>query len=406
MPNLSRLCAKRTFIKLLLWLIIWNNAKNTKDGEEILRYQSQMTNSKFLENLIAGSCDKMQEVRQHIALAAPYPVNVLAIGPTGSGKELIAKGIHKLSARTGKFIAVNAAAIPAELLEAELFGYEKGAFTGADKSRKGKVEEAANGTLFLDEIGDMPFSLQAKLLRVLETKTVQKIGSEKSIPVDFRLVCATHTDIGELARQGKFRADLLYRIAVYTIENPPLAERTEDLEELMTVLSMRLKKTETKIKPATFDAEAMGFLRAYSWPGNIRELANFLQKCSVLFSGQTLSVEKIKPLMPNFETGEPSEVTQASLWDDPPVSSQPAERLTLSNGFDASNINNFSDYFSSNQPLNLRQFLSDMEEKLITSALQQSDGSVESAAQKLGLSSEDLLEKIKLYAVMNRSLGK
>ena len=365
-----------------------------------------MTNSKFLENLIAGSSAKMQEVRQHIALAAPYPVNVLAIGPTGSGKELIAKGIHKLSARTGKFIAVNAAAIPSELLEAELFGYEKGSFTGADKARKGKVEEAANGTLFLDEIGDMPFSLQAKLLRVLETKTVQKIGSEKSISVDFRLVCATHTDIGELARQGKFRTDLLYRIAVYTIENPPLAERTEDLDELITVLSMQLKKTETKIKPATFDAEAMGFLRAYSWPGNIRELANFLQKCSVLFSGKTLGVEEIRPLMPNFETGEPLEVTQASLWDGSMMSPQIAEELPLSNEFTSSNITEFSDYFSRNQPLNLRQFLSDIEEKLITSALQQSDGSVEVAAQKLGLSSEDLLDKIKLYAVLNQSLGK
>ena len=365
-----------------------------------------MTNSKFLENLIAGSSAKMQEVRQHIALAAPYPVNVLAIGPTGSGKELIAKGIHKLSARTGKFIAVNTAAIPADLLEAELFGHEKGSFTGADKARKGKVEEAANGTLFLDEIGDMPFSLQAKLLRVLETKTVQKIGSEKSIPVDFRLVCATHTDIGELARQGKFRADLLYRIAVYTIENPPLAERTEDLEELITVLSMRLKKTETKIKPATFDAEALGFLRAYTWPGNIRELANFLQKCSVLFSGHTLGIEEIRPLMPNFETGEPTEITQASLWDDPTERSSSEEYLLGSNKIESNESIDFIDYFSRNQPLNLRQFLSDVEEKLVTTALQQSDGSVEVAAQKLGLSSEDLLDKIKLYAVMNRSLMK
>ena len=163
-----------------------------------------MAGSKFLENLIAGSSEKIQDVRKHIELAAPFPVSVMAVGPTGSGKELIAKGIHKLSGRSGKFIAVNSAAIPAELLEAELFGYEKGAFTGADKGRKGKVEDAGGGTLFLDEIGDMPLSLQAKLLRVLETKTVQKIGSEKSIPVDFRLVCATHTDIGEMARRGEF----------------------------------------------------------------------------------------------------------------------------------------------------------------------------------------------------------
>ena len=220
-----------------------------------------MAGSKFLENLIAGSSEKIQDVRKHIELAAPFPVSVMAVGPTGSGKELIAKGIHKLSGRSGKFIAVNSAAIPAELLEAELFGYEKGAFTGADKGRKGKVEDAGGGTLFLDEIGDMPLSLQAKLLRVLETKTVQKIGSEKSIPVDFRLVCATHTDIGEMARRGEFRADLLYRIAVYTIANPPLAERVEDIEELITVLSMRLKKTEKKILPVSFEPDAIAFLQ-------------------------------------------------------------------------------------------------------------------------------------------------
>ena len=360
-----------------------------------------MVGSKFLDNLIAGSSDQIKDVRQHIEMAAPYPVNVLAIGPTGSGKELIAKGIHKLSGRKGKFVAVNSAAIPSELLEAELFGYEKGSFTGADKARKGKVEEAAEGTLFLDEIGDMPFSLQAKLLRVLETKTVQKIGSEKSIPVDFRLVCATHTDIGDLARQGKFRTDLLYRIAVYTIENPPLAERTEDLEELITVLSMRLKKTEKKIKPACFDPEAMGFLRAYSWPGNIRELANFLQKCSVLFSGQTLGIDSIKPLMPNFETGEGNEITQASLWDD--VEPVAMNDINPSNKSLNEDNSDFTSYFARNQPLNLNQFLSEIEENLINSALEHSNGSEETAAKNLGLSKEVLLEKIKFYSLMNRS---
>ncbi len=360
-----------------------------------------MVGSKFLDNLIAGSSDQIKDVRQHIEMAAPYPVNVLAIGPTGSGKELIAKGIHKLSGRKGKFVAVNSAAIPSELLEAELFGYEKGSFTGADKARKGKVEEAAEGTLFLDEIGDMPFSLQAKLLRVLETKTVQKIGSEKSIPVDFRLVCATHTDIGDLARQGKFRTDLLYRIAVYTIENPPLAERTEDLEELITVLSMRLKKTEKKIKPASFDPEAMGFLRAYSWPGNIRELANFLQKCSVLFSGQILGIDSIKPLMPNFETGDGTEIAQASLWDD--VEPVAMNDINPSNESLNKDKSDFTSYFARNQPLNLNQFLSEIEENLINSALEHSNGSEEKAAKNLGLSKEVLLEKIKFYSLMNRS---
>ncbi len=360
-----------------------------------------MAGSKFLDNLIAGSSEQIQDVRQHIELAAPYPVNVLAVGPTGSGKELIAKGIHKLSGRKGNFVAVNSAAIPSELLEAELFGYEKGSFTGADKARKGKVEEAAAGTLFLDEIGDMPFSLQAKLLRVLETKTVQKIGSEKSIPVDFRLVCATHTDIGDLARQGKFRADLLYRIAVYTIENPPLSDRTEDLEELITVLSMRLKKTEKKILPASFDPEAMGFLRAYSWPGNIRELANFLQKCSVLFSGQTLGVDEIKPLMPNFETGEVSEIAQASLWD--VVGQTAINDIPVSTGALAKEKGDFAEYFAENQPLNLNEFISNIEKTLITTALEHANGGVEKAAQNLGLKQSELSEKIEFYGVIRKS---
>ena len=364
----------------------------------------RMSTNKFLENLIAGSSAKMQDVRQHIALAAPYPVNVLAIGPTGSGKELIAKGIHKLSGREGKFIAVNSAAIPAELLEAELFGYEKGAFTGADKTRKGKVEEAANGTLFLDEIGDMPFSLQAKLLRVLETKTVQKIGSEKSIPVDFRLVCATHTDIGELARQGKFRADLLYRIAVYTIENPPLADRTEDLDELIKVLSMRLKKTEKKIKPAEFDPQALDYLKSYSWPGNIRELANFLQKCSVLYSGQTLNVDAIKDLMPSFGAPLDQETEeQATLWAEDTLESDFSENVDDSLATEAFSLENLTQYFDDERSLNLKKFLSELEENFIAAAMQHSDGSVETAAQKLGLSSEELLEKIKVLAVMSKS---
>mgnify|MGYP001438799207 CR=1 FL=1 len=364
----------------------------------------RMSTNKFLENLIAGSSAKMQDVRQHIALAAPYPVNVLAIGPTGSGKELIAKGIHKLSGREGKFIAVNSAAIPAELLEAELFGYEKGAFTGADKTRKGKVEEAANGTLFLDEIGDMPFSLQAKLLRVLETKTVQKIGSEKSIPVDFRLVCATHTDIGELARQGKFRADLLYRIAVYTIENPPLADRTEDLDELIKVLSMRLKKTEKKIKPAEFDPQALDYLKSYSWPGNIRELANFLQKCSVLYSGQTLNVDAIKDLMPSFGAPLDQETEeQATLWAEDTLESDFSENVDDSLATEAFSLENLTQYFDDERSLNLKKFLSELEENFIAAAMQHSDGSVETAAQKLGLNSEELLEKIKVLAVMSKS---
>ena len=359
-----------------------------------------MAGSKFLENLIAGSSEKIQDVRKHIELAAPFPVSVMAVGPTGSGKELIAKGIHKLSGRSGKFIAVNSAAIPAELLEAELFGYEKGAFTGADKGRKGKVEEAGGGTLFLDEIGDMPLSLQAKLLRVLETKTVQKIGSEKSTPVDFRLVCATHTDIGEMARRGEFRADLLYRIAVYTIANPPLAERVEDIEELITVLSMRLKKTEKKILPVSFEPDAIAFLQQYDWPGNIRELANFLQKCSVLYSGERLGIQKIEPLMPNFHEGVSTLRDQATFWDGALQDQTPSTPFLNTK----QTLLEQSRFFAADQPLNLHEFLADVEENLIVAALNETEGNVEKAAGKLGIEPDMLMQKIKQFSLAEKEL--
>ncbi len=375
--------------------------QNQDIAKQFQKYGSFMAGSKFLESLIAGSSEKMKEVRRHIELAAPYPVNVLAVGPTGSGKELIAKGIHKLSGRSGKFVAVNSAAIPAELLEAELFGYEKGSFTGADKGRKGKVEEAAGGTLFLDEIGDMPFSLQAKLLRVLETKTVQKIGSEKLLPVDFRLVCATHADIGSLARRGKFRADLLYRIAVYTIENPPLSERTEDIEELIKILSIKLKKTEKKIIPAKFDKEAIGFLCSYDWPGNIRELANFLQKCSVLYSGKLLTLQQVRPLMPNFTNALSNSDEQATLWDAAKSTNDRQLSLGTFPPFeDKQNIlSEYSNIFENNQPISLKKFLENIEGTLIQAALRETEGSIDQAAARLGVDVPILLDKMKAHSL-------
>ena len=261
-----------------------------------------MTNSKFLENLIAGSSAKMQEVRQHISLAAPYPVNVLAIGPTGSGKELIAKGIHKLSARTGKFIAVNAAAIPAELLEAELFGYEKGAFTGADKSRKGKVEEAANGTLFLDEIGDMPADLQTKLLRVLENSVISKVGSNSEIRLDVRIVCATHKNLTEMVAGNRFREDLLFRLNVFPIDVPKLSERHEDIPEIIEhFIERKSSKTGSGSRPI-FDEKALSVLQNYDWPGNVRELHNVIQRAKILcLNGEILPSDLI---FDSKETGQ------------------------------------------------------------------------------------------------------
>ena len=175
---------------------------------------------KSISNLISGISAPANELKRLMSVVAPSGSSALILGPTGSGKELVSKGIHAASGRKGPLISVNCAAIPTELLESELFGHEKGAFTGADKSRAGRFEQSSGGTLFLDEIGDMPLSLQSKLLRALENKTIQRVGGDKEIKIDLRLICATHQNIDKYVDEGKFRADLYFRINVFPIVVP------------------------------------------------------------------------------------------------------------------------------------------------------------------------------------------
>ena len=194
-----------------------------------------------ITKLISGISAPANELRRLMAVVAPTGSSALILGPTGSGKELVAKGIHAASGRKGPLISVNCAAIPTELLESELFGHEKGAFTGADKVRAGRFEQSSGGTLFLDEIGDMPLSLQSKLLRALENKTIQRVGGDKEIKIDLRLICATHQNIEKYVDEGKFRADLYFRINVFPIIVPSLAERIVDLQVIVEFMLNELK---------------------------------------------------------------------------------------------------------------------------------------------------------------------
>ena len=194
-----------------------------------------------INNLISGISAPANELKRLMSVVAPTGSSALILGPTGSGKELVAKGIHLASGRKGSLISVNCAAIPTELLESELFGHEKGAFTGADKSRAGRFEQSSGGTLFLDEIGDMPLSLQSKLLRALENKTIQRVGGDKEIKIDLRLICATHQNIEKHVDDGKFRADLYFRINVFPIIVPNLAERIVDLPVIVNFMLSDLK---------------------------------------------------------------------------------------------------------------------------------------------------------------------
>ena len=209
------------------------------------------------ENELVGQSVEMRDVRRLIDIAAPSKTTILVLGASGTGKELVARSIHKLSARKGELVSINCSAIPAELLESELFGYEKGAFTGAEKTRKGRFEMASGGTLFLDEIGDMPLPLQAKLLRAIETHTVQRVGGGKDIPVDLRLVCATHQNIESDIEVGKFRADLFYRINVFPIKLPALAERNVDIPQIINALKKGMQTLGDNVTLPTFDERAL-----------------------------------------------------------------------------------------------------------------------------------------------------
>ncbi|MDH4100854.1 MAG: PEP-CTERM-box response regulator transcription factor [Nitrospirota bacterium] len=248
--------------------------------EENRRLQSEL---KFgdMEGMV-GQCPKMQQVFSLIRKVATTDASVLIMGESGTGKELVARAIHATSMRKdGPFIAINCGAIPENLLESELFGHEKGSFTGAHATVAGKMEYAHKGTLFLDEIGEMPMSLQVKLLRSLQEKVVQRVGGRKDIPVDARVVAATNADITKAIQEGRFREDLYYRLGVVSITLPPLRERGDDLRVLANLFLKKYGK-ENRKKVTGFDSSAMDLIYVHAWPGNVRELENCIRRAVIM----------------------------------------------------------------------------------------------------------------------------
>ena len=239
---------------------------------------------------IIGNSPALEQVLEQVELVAPTDASVLILGETGTGKELIARAIHSASARSGRpFIKLNCAAIPSDLLESELFGHERGAFTGAITQRLGRFEMADKGTIFLDEIGDIPLALQPKLLRVLQEREFERVGNGRTQKVDVRLVAATHRNLGEMVRKNEFRSDLYYRLNVFPVRLPPLRERQEDIVPLVrhfvALFSQQMGKVIQHIP-----AETLRAFTSYSWPGNIRELQNVIERAVVLSKGPVLTV--------------------------------------------------------------------------------------------------------------------
>jgi len=319
---------------------------------------------------ILGRSDAMKRVFRQLDRLAPSDVTVLIHGESGTGKELVARAIHDRSAwRQGSFVALNCAAIPENLQESELFGHERGAFTGADARREGRFEEADGGTLFLDEIGELSQAAQAKLLRVLQERSFRRVGGTKDIHTSFRLVAATHRDLPTDVRHGRFREDLFYRIAVFELEIPPLRERQGDVP----LLAETFGREASGGAALQIDAPTMEILERYGWPGNVRELRNTIQRAAVVASGGVIRSEDLPPRvvraaeLPASESGEVSpEAAPDAAGAGTPVSPG-------------------------------RGSLEDLEREAIQDALARHRGNVSEVARQLGIGRTTLYRKLKRW---------
>ncbi len=265
------------------------------------------------KQLLVGRSQAMQQLFRILGRVAASDLTVLITGESGTGKEMVARALHEQSQRASRpFVAINTAAIPAELLESELFGHEKGAFTGADKARAGRFEQADGGTLFLDEIGDMPLSLQAKLLRVLEEGKVQRVGSNQARSVNVRLLAATHQNLPTKIQQKEFREDLYYRLNVIPVHIPPLRERKDDIRELAQFLLDQSARELDMQVPILLD-DAIGLLEQHNWPGNVRELKNVMRRLAVLTPGSSITLSDVALALGHASSSEEEETLSEAV---------------------------------------------------------------------------------------------
>jgi sigma-54 specific flagellar transcriptional regulator A len=316
---------------------------------------------------VTGNSRSIRKVRQQIEQVADFDTNVLITGQSGTGKELVARTVHELSERADMpFVPINCGAIPAELLESELFGHNKGAFTGAISDRTGRFELADGGTLFLDEIGDMSLDMQVKLLRVLQERCFERVGSNKTQSCNVRIVAATHRDLPAAVAAGEFREDLYYRLNVFPIEMPPLFKRVSDLPQLMQELLVHHEGA--KAGKLRVSAAALRALAAYSWPGNIRELSNLVERLAIIKPSGTIQLEDLPA---KYRQGVPDEIDSL---ENVAVATEAGEA-------------------------NLKQHLQTLEQGLIQQAFEAADGVVANAAKLLNMQRTTLVEKIRKYDI-------
>ena len=362
---------------------------------QIYRQNNQSSEDKILKRdpllfrSLVGTSRNIQHVRGLMSQVADKNVTVLITGESGTGKEVVARNLHYHSPRQKKpFVPVNCGAIPPELLESELFGHEKGAFTGAISSRSGRFEMAQGGTLFLDEIGDMPLNMQVKILRVLQEKTFERVGGNKTINADVRIIAATHKDLEKMISAGDFREDLYYRLNVFPIEMPALRDRVEDLPLLLNELISRLENE--KRGSIRFSSAAILSLCQHSWSGNVRELANLVERMSII---NPFGVVGVKDLPPKFRYVE---------LDDSEV-----DNLSINEGMcEAINLLDVNAKpLLPQEGIDLKLYLSELEQHLIQQALDDCDGVVARAAEKLCMRRTTLVEKMRKYEMVRQAVG-
>ncbi|NMT64733.1 sigma-54 dependent transcriptional regulator [Marinobacter orientalis] len=351
------------------------------------RERGQQRGLQLFRSLV-GTSRKVQSVRQLMEQVADKDVSVLITGESGTGKEVVARNLHYHSARRDKpFVPVNCGAIPAELLESELFGHEKGAFTGAITARVGRFELAEGGTLFLDEIGDMPLNMQVKILRVLQERTYERVGSNRTQSADVRVIAATHKVLEDMIESGDFREDLYYRLNVFPIEMPALRERVEDIPLLINELISRMEKE--KRGSLRMNSAAIMSLCRHDWPGNVRELANLVERLAIMHPYGVIGVQELPKKFryvddydenrPVDDSGMPSNI--------PGLVGLDAPALLPVNGID------------------LKDYLSNLEKQLIQQALDEAGGVVARAAEKLRIRRTTLVEKVRKYGLRDEESG-
>lgn len=347
----------------------------------------QSTKKSLPDKGLAGKSNAIQKTRAQIDQVAKSDATVLILGESGTGKEVVAQALHRASSRRDRpFVPVNCGAIPGELLESELFGHEKGAFTGALTSRQGRFEMAEGGTLFLDEIGDMPMPMQVKLLRVLQERTFERVGSNKTIHCDVRIIAATHRHLEQEIAEKRFREDLFYRLNVFPIEVPALRERVEDIPYLINDLVARMEVTNRGT--VSLLPRAIATLMQHSWPGNVRELSNLIERLAIISPDASVDVGDLPE---KFQAYEVPEGVQISLPEQDIHIVRPTEREALAMPAPGA----VAAVHLPEQGIDLKEYLTDLENELIRQALEECNGVVAHAAKLLNMRRTTLVEKLR-----------